>query len=48
MAKEGSFTHHLEKLVALVKVRHEDTLALGDGSVYPDELAIFAHRINLM
>ena len=34
--------------MALVEVGHDDTLPLRHGSVDTDELAILAHRVDLM
>lgn len=41
-------THHLQELVTLVEVRHNDALALWDAPVVTDELAVFAHRVDLV
>jgi hypothetical protein len=41
-------THHLNEFVALAQVGDDNGLAFRDGTVRPDELAIFSHRIDLM
>ena len=41
-------SHHFHELVALVQVRHDDTLTLRHRPICADELAVFSHLVNLI
>ena len=41
-------THHLQQLVALIEVRHDNTLPFRYGTVHADELAVLPHGVNLV
>lgn len=41
-------THHLEQLVTLVQVCHDDALAFWDVAVVANKFAIFAQGVDLV
>ena len=41
-------SHHLKKLMALVEVRHDDTLSFRYRAIDTNKLAVLPHRVDLV